>query len=138
VTIGLVSGRLAPRMRERRAGRQFRGSGEPDGAPDIRPNETPTMPVAAKLVDEKQNLRERSGNVRDGRPLVRFLYVLLRGHVHPGDIEDTLLKIDYSEDALLANGWLARYAQDIADRLGQPAEASGERARGIERVPKGA
>lgn len=66
-------------------------------------------------------MRARSGHVRDDRPLVSFLYLLLRDHVVAGAIEEMMLELDAQPDATVVeytNGWLAEYAQDIADRLG--------------------
>jgi hypothetical protein len=76
--------------------------------------------VAESLAAEhrkNESMRKRSGNVMDGRALVRFLYLLLRDRVQPAELENLLLKIEYTEDTIFSNGWLAAYAQDIADRL---------------------
>lgn len=66
-----------------------------------------------------KTIRKRSGEVDSDDPLVSFLYVLLRDHVQPGIVEEILLKqVPIPEDtAQFSNGWLARYAQDIAERL---------------------
>lgn len=63
------------------------------------------------------NIRERSGSVNSDDPLVAFLYLLIRDHVHPGDIEDLMKKITKDETCEFSNGWLAEYARDIASRL---------------------
>jgi len=69
-----------------------------------------------------EELRERTGSVNDGRPLVVFLYMLLRDHVLPGDIEKMMRGLSDAEARGIhafefTNGHLARYAQDLADRL---------------------
>lgn len=72
-----------------------------------------------------KRLRKKSGSVKDSRLLVAFLYVLMRDEVPPGVIEGTLLKLsnENAEDKetkheyMLTNGYLAKYAQDLADRI---------------------
>lgn len=72
-----------------------------------------------------KRLRKKSGSVKDPRLLVAFLYVLMRDVVPAGVIEGTLLKLsnENAEDKetqheyMLTNGYLAKYAQDIATRL---------------------
>lgn len=66
------------------------------------------------------NMRDRSGNVTDSRPIVQFLYLLMRGHVHPSAIEDILLQIDYTGPTIFTNGWLAAYCKDVVNRLTLP------------------
>lgn len=66
-----------------------------------------------------EKFRERSGNVRSKDPLVSFLYVLMRDHVLPSDIENIIqrgLPKD-GQDVLFTNGWLANYAKDITKRI---------------------
>lgn len=70
-----------------------------------------------------QRMREKSGSVRDNRPLVTFLYKLMRDDVTPGRVESLLLEAGIDEpvttpkDVLFTNGWLASLAQDLAFRL---------------------
>lgn len=54
--------------------------------------------------------------------LTAFLYSLLRDHVHPGDLEK-LVQEDEIHDGpwTLTNGFLAEYAEELADRLTQGA-----------------
>lgn len=66
-------------------------------------------------VDE---LREISGEVDDDRKLVSFLYQLMRDHVPPGVVEEILLDCMHDGTVEYTNGWLARHAQNIADKLG--------------------
>lgn len=54
----------------------------------------------------------------EGR-LVAFLYDLLRDHVTPGVVEK--IAQDATAETLFTNGWLARYAEDLATRLTTPA-----------------
>lgn len=59
---------------------------------------------------------ERSGKVESGT-LTAFLYVLMRdGDLAPGRIEDLVDQL-HSESYLFSNGWLAKYANDVAVRL---------------------
>jgi hypothetical protein len=64
---------------------------------------------------ENDALHKRSGEVMDDDPLVRFLYLLMRDHLPTGVVEG----IVQSDDKVIhfTNGFLARYAQDMAARL---------------------
>lgn len=66
--------------------------------------------------EEIAALRERSGTVRINSKLVSFLYELMRDHLPAGEIEK-LVKASQESDCLYTNGWLAKYAQDLANRL---------------------
>lgn len=72
---------------------------------------------------ELQRMREKSGSITDNRPLVTFLYRLMRDELPPGKIEQLLLESGIDEpvttphEVLFTNGWLANIAQDIAFRL---------------------
>jgi hypothetical protein len=61
-------------------------------------------------------LRERSGHVAIHDKLVSFLYELMRDHVPPGIIE-AITNASEEIDVLYTNGWLAKYAEDVAKRL---------------------
>lgn len=63
------------------------------------------------------SLRARSGLVRSRDPLVKFLYLLMRGEVVPGRVAALVNKADSLDEALFTNGWLAQYAIDCANRL---------------------
>lgn len=68
--------------------------------------------------EECRRMRHASGRVDDDRPLVAFLYHLARDEIPCGDIEmqiDQAVKVRGT--ARFTNGWLARWAQDAADRL---------------------
>lgn len=66
-----------------------------------------------------ERMRKESGTVKIKNKLVCFLYILLRDEVTPGRIE-TLMeqqKIEDEVEHLYTNGWLARYAENLANRL---------------------
>lgn len=79
--------------------------------------------MTEKQQAENDRMRAASGEVNDTRPLVAFLYLLLQsGDLISGELEDVLdeqMDLTASEYQF-ANGWLASYAQDIADRLLRP------------------
>ena len=68
------------------------------------------------LIDETKALRERSGAIKINSKLVSFLYELMRDHLPPGKIEE-LVRASQDPDCTYTNGWLAKYAQDLANRL---------------------
>ena len=70
-------------------------------------------------------LRQRSGNVRLHNRLVSFLYDLMRDHLPPGVIEK-LVQEATEPDVTYTNGWLALYAQDLAQRLQNPIPDPGD------------
>lgn len=69
------------------------------------------------MTADSARLREASGAVEDDRPLVAFLYLLMRGHLPAGVIATLLDEATRPTSVVFTNGWLARYAQDCADRL---------------------
>jgi len=88
--------------------------------------------ITADLVEQRATVEQReshseqmmvrSGNVHDPRPLVAFLYFLARDGMPVGDIEGILIRLselerDFGEYGF-TNGWIARWAQDAAERLG--------------------
>ena len=68
-------------------------------------------------------LRKRSGKVRIHSRLTSFLYELMRDHLPPGTVEGIMLNCD-DPDVTYCNGWLARYAHDVATRLTEPVASS--------------
>ena len=69
---------------------------------------------------EQYRLRTVSGEVTDSSPLVAFFYLLARDTACVGAIESILdqsLDITAAQPALYTNGWLARWAQDVAGRF---------------------
>lgn len=68
---------------------------------------------------EKGNkiMRKKSGNINYTDKLTAFLYILMRDSVTPGRIEEILINhIDEAEQEY-TNGWLAKYANYVAERL---------------------
>lgn len=69
-------------------------------------------------------MRKRSGEFNSPSLLVGFLYLLMRDHVTPGHIEYMMIQLAKEgwhnapkKDMQFTNGWVAQYAQDVADRL---------------------
>lgn len=69
-------------------------------------------------------LRKRSGEVESQDPLVSFLYELMRDHVQPGTVESIMKNTPTNTLTKFTNGWLAKYAEDVASRL-RKADAPG-------------
>jgi hypothetical protein len=67
-------------------------------------------------IDETKALRERSGTVQISSKLVSFLYELMRDYLTPGEIEK-LVQASQEPNVTYTNGWLAKYAQDLSNRL---------------------
>lgn len=67
--------------------------------------------------NEIENMRERSGHININSYLVSFLYELMRDHITPGQIEEIVQNSIKDPDVQYTNGWLAKYAEDIANRL---------------------
>lgn len=61
-------------------------------------------------------LRERSGSIKINSKLVSFLYDLMRDHLSPGEIEE-IVRASQEPEVVYTNGWLAKYAEDLANRL---------------------
>ena len=62
-------------------------------------------------------LRERSGTVVINSRLVSFLYQLMRDQVTPGIVESIVNQSEDEPEITYTNGWLAKYAEDLANRL---------------------
>lgn len=54
--------------------------------------------------------------VSDDRPLVSFLYDLMRDHVTPGVVQE-LVDNSPNIEIVFTNGHLANYAKELADQL---------------------
>lgn len=67
--------------------------------------------------DDVERMREASGAVKDDDKLVCFIYSLGRDHLSLGDIEGIMSELRGNSEYVYTNGWLARYAQDVANRL---------------------
>lgn len=70
---------------------------------------------------ENEALRARSGSVDVHGRLVAFLYTLMRDEVPPGTVE-RIVRDSRDPDCQYTNGWLAKYAEDLANRLQDPGE----------------
>lgn len=75
-----------------------------------------------KILNEQEkikmsNLRERSGSVNIDSRLVSFLYELMRDHLPTGVVEEIVLASENESSVNYTNGWLAKYAEDLALRL---------------------
>ncbi len=66
------------------------------------------------------DIREASGNVESSDPVVALLYVLLRDHVLPGDMAAVVKDLRKASSFMFSNGWLAQYAQFLANDLRSP------------------
>jgi hypothetical protein len=65
---------------------------------------------------ENVGLRERSGSINSEDRLVSFLYELMRDHLPVGTVED-VLRNSMMKETQFTNGYLAKYAEDIAARM---------------------
>lgn len=71
-----------------------------------------------EIQKEKANtMRQRSGSIKINNRLISFLYELMRDHLPPGVIEEIVQASEDDPDVLYTNGWLAKYAEDLANRL---------------------
>jgi len=66
-------------------------------------------------------LRDDSGHVKSKDPLVGFLYTLMRDHLPTGTVEQLVQETQYgkNKECLYTNGWLAEYAENLAQRISQ-------------------
>ena len=69
-----------------------------------------------------KSIRLRSGCIDSDDKLTAFLYILLRDHIPAGAMEEIARGfVEYDDeprhDYEFSNGWLAQYAQDLANRL---------------------
>lgn len=71
---------------------------------------------SSKHKEENDALRFRSGDVQINDKLVSFLYELMRDHLPPGMVEK-IVRESENPDVTYTNGWLAKYAEDLANRL---------------------
>lgn len=73
------------------------------------------------LSQDNRKLRDRSGEVDINSRLVGFLYNLMRDHLPVGTVEKVVQEC-HEPNVEYCNGYLAKYAQDIADRLTEETE----------------
>lgn len=76
--------------------------------------------------DTTRGIRHRSGEVNSNDRLVAFLYILMRDHMATGEVAEVvnMTSLDAAsgistqqDEFLFSNGWLAKYAEDLANRL---------------------
>ncbi len=67
--------------------------------------------------DRIEALRERSGHIKFNNRLISFLYELMRDYLPPGKVEEIVQNSEETIDTVYTNGWLAKYAEDLAKRL---------------------
>ena len=66
--------------------------------------------------DENKRLREISGHFNSSDPLTSFLYEVLRDGC-PAGVAEEALKNASTDKCEYTNGWLAKYAENLKDRL---------------------
>jgi hypothetical protein len=83
----------------------------------------PLTSVEVKLFQDfmhrgmQKSLKKRSGEVQIDSKLVSFLYELMRDHLPSGVVEKLVMESTYNIPTQYTNGWLAKYAEDLANRL---------------------
>lgn len=75
--------------------------------------------MSADQDKENYKLQARSGFVHSTDPVVGFIYLLLRDHLPAGVVEGIVrdCHITPGISTMFTNGYLAKYAMDIAERL---------------------
>lgn len=70
------------------------------------------------LQKRNDELREASGEVVFSDPLTTFLYLLMRNELVAGKVEQLVREaVDSSEECLFTNGWIAHYANNLAEEI---------------------
>ena len=67
--------------------------------------------------ERTKQLREVSGNIAYNDALTGFLYELIRDHLPAGKVEALVIRATQNPDAIFTNGWLAKYANNLAEEL---------------------
>lgn len=76
--------------------------------------------MTTKTNDPNADIRQASDNVIDTNKMVSFFYELMRDHLPSGVVEGIVRRVlDEDYDVHYCNGWLARHAQLIVERLFQ-------------------
>lgn len=71
-----------------------------------------------ELQKRNEELKEASGEVAFSDPLTTFLYLLMRNELPAGKVEGLVREaVDSSEECLFTNGWLAHYANNLAETI---------------------
>jgi hypothetical protein len=80
---------------------------------------TPAEKVVSEMKHNRENgeLRDRSGTICSDDKVVALLYVLMRDHVTPGVVEELVRTYCHDFSTIYTNGYLAKYAKDLANRL---------------------
>lgn len=65
---------------------------------------------------ENKEFRELSGSV-DGNRLEAFIYLLIRDHMPAGRLEKVIMEVENIEKAQFTNGYLAKYAKLLSNRI---------------------
>ena len=63
-----------------------------------------------------EELKNASGSKNYNSKLTSFLYELMRDHIPPGIIQEVALN-SQDPDVTFSNGWLAEYANYLAENL---------------------
>ena len=71
------------------------------------------------MKDRTNELREASGRITFNDPLTSFIYQLLRDEMPAGKVEALVRSIvnEGQQEVLFTNGWLAQYANNLADMI---------------------
>ncbi|KKM67119.1 hypothetical protein LCGC14_1474370 [marine sediment metagenome] len=70
------------------------------------------------MKERMEDLREASGEVSYSDPLTTFFYLLMRNELAAGKVEALVREaVDSAEDCLFTNGWLAHYANNLAEEV---------------------
>lgn len=73
--------------------------------------------VRPSAEEHNKKLQQRSGEISSSDPLVGFLYdLMMRDHMQPSDMED-LVRNQTKNETKFSNGYLAKYAIDLVERL---------------------
>lgn len=76
-------------------------------------------PKTGNIEIKENSLSERSGKYGTDDMLVRLLYILMRDRITAGHLEKAMTNAAEGGpgSVTLCNGWLARYAYDVAERI---------------------
>jgi hypothetical protein len=74
------------------------------------------MAMAKERIDA---LRSASGTVTYSDPLTTFFYLLMRNELATGTVAELVEEVvnDHGEEIIFTNGWLAKYANYLADQI---------------------
>lgn len=76
-------------------------------------------------------IREASDNVVGEDKLVSFFYELMRDHMPPGRVEEIVRRVlDEDPEIRYCNGWLAKNAEFIVERLGRREDGKDDSSNG--------